>query len=387
MSSRIGLLSLTMTATLLTGRALADEPKAPPAKESPAKARVEVVFCLDTTGSMSGLIDAAKKKIWTISNQIASGKPTPELKLGLVAYRDRGDAFVSQVFDLSNDLDAIYGHLMGFKADQGGDTPESVNKALSDAVTKINWSKDKNTLRMIFLVGDAAPHMDYKDDVQYPETCKEAAKRAIIINTVLCGRDASAKEHWLNICRLAEGSFVQIEQGGGPIVVVATPFDKELAEINTEMSRTTLVFGRRDVQEKGKALSERTAELAAPAAADRAAYYARGGGGVAYDLLQNIKDGKVKLEELKKDELPPELQGKTVAEQKTLLDTLDRRRQELSTRCLELDKKRGEFITKKLAEDVKAPGADSFDSQVLNILRTQAVRANIEYAIEPKDKK
>src|SRR5207249_6913916 len=97
-------------------------------KKPAKKPQVEVVFCLDTTGSMSGLIDAAKKKIWTISNQIASGKPTPELKLGLVAYRDRKDAYVTQVYDLSNDLDAIYGHLMGFKADGGGDTPESVNQ-------------------------------------------------------------------------------------------------------------------------------------------------------------------------------------------------------------------------------------------------------------------
>ena len=59
-----------------------------PAKKEP-KPQVEVVFCLDTTGSMGGLIDAAKQKIWTIANQIASGKPTPRLKIGLVAYRDR----------------------------------------------------------------------------------------------------------------------------------------------------------------------------------------------------------------------------------------------------------------------------------------------------------
>ena len=89
-----------------------------------ARPKVEVVFCLDTTGSMGGLIDAAKKKIWAISNQIAAGKPTPDLKVGLVAYRDRGDEYVTKVFDLRpaaiiRDLDllrpiysqtAAYGH-------------------------------------------------------------------------------------------------------------------------------------------------------------------------------------------------------------------------------------------------------------------------------------
>src|SRR5438094_6628785 len=85
------------------------------------KPQVEVVFCLDTTGSMGGLIDGAKQKIWSLCNQIAGGKPTPDLKVGLVAYRDRGDEYVTRVFDLTDDLDAVHGHLMGFKADGGGD--------------------------------------------------------------------------------------------------------------------------------------------------------------------------------------------------------------------------------------------------------------------------
>src|SRR3954467_1565146 len=154
----------------------ADEKKAPTTKP-----KVEVVFCLDTTGSMGGLIDGAKAKIWSISNQIASGKPTPDLKIGLVAYRDKTDAYVTKVFDLSDDLDAIHGHLKSFQAQGGGDGPESVNQALADAVHKIKWSTDKKSLRIIFLVGDAPPHMDYRDDVKYSDTCQKAATRGILI--------------------------------------------------------------------------------------------------------------------------------------------------------------------------------------------------------------
>src|SRR5262249_44950414 len=122
-----------------------------PSKEK--KPKVEVVFCLDTTGSMGGLIEGAKQKIWSICNQTASGRPTPELKVGLVAYRDKGDEYITKVIDLSDDLDAIHGHLKGFVAKGGGDEPESVNQALDDAVNKIKWSTDKETLRIIFLVG------------------------------------------------------------------------------------------------------------------------------------------------------------------------------------------------------------------------------------------
>ena len=62
--------------------------------------------------------------------------------------------------------------------------------------------------------------------------------------------------------------------------------------------------------------------MAAPAAADRAAYNARTGGNAAYDLIDNIKDGKVKLEDIKKDELPEDMQKMTLAEQKEYLEKL-----------------------------------------------------------------
>src|SRR5829696_1825081 len=86
------------------------------AKPEVKKPKVEVVFCLDTTGSMGGLIDGAKAKIWAICNQIASGKPTPDLKVGLVAYRDRGDEYVTKVFDPTDDLDKVHGELKTFQA-------------------------------------------------------------------------------------------------------------------------------------------------------------------------------------------------------------------------------------------------------------------------------
>src|SRR3954467_4924621 len=101
--------------------ALAPAGRADHKKPATKKPKVEVVFCLDTTGSMGGLIEAAKQKIWSISNQIAGGKPTPLLKVGLVAYRDKGDAYVTKVFDLSDDLDAVHATLKGFRAEGGGD--------------------------------------------------------------------------------------------------------------------------------------------------------------------------------------------------------------------------------------------------------------------------
>jgi hypothetical protein len=78
-----------------------------------------VVFCVDRSGSMDQVIDTAKRKIWTIVNEIAQQKPTPILRIGLIGYgsADKDIKF----FPLSNDLDKVYENLSTFKCDMGGD--------------------------------------------------------------------------------------------------------------------------------------------------------------------------------------------------------------------------------------------------------------------------
>src|SRR6201984_1274331 len=120
------------------------------APTSQPKPRIEVCFVLDTTGSMGGLIEGAKQKIWSIANEMISAQPTPELKLGLIGYRDRGDEYVVKSFSLTDDIDSIYGHLRDFKEEGGGDEPESVNAALAEAIEKMPWSQHRKVLKIIF---------------------------------------------------------------------------------------------------------------------------------------------------------------------------------------------------------------------------------------------
>src|SRR5437879_1204198 len=214
---------------------------------SEAKPRIEVCFVLDTTGSMSGLIEGAKQKIWSIANEMVSAKPTPELRLGLVAYRDKGDEYVVKSFDLNNDIDAVYATLRGFAAGGGGDTPESVNEALNEAVTKLSWSGDRSVLKIIFLVGDAPPHMDYANAPKYPDLCRLAARKDLIINTIQCGNMAETTSIWQEIAKLSEGSYAAIAQSGG-VAVVATPMDGQLSKLNKEIGNTLIPYGDADLR-------------------------------------------------------------------------------------------------------------------------------------------
>lgn len=373
----LSVLVLTATMGLAGNRSVASEDKAKEAAKE-AKPQVEVVFCLDTTGSMVGLLEGAKSKIFSIYNQIISGKPAPALKVGLIAYRDRGDAYVTKVLDLTDDLDAVFGELKGFRADGGGDQPEAVNEALHAAVHKIKWSESNKTLKIIFLVGDAAPHMDYEDDVKYPETCKEACKKGIIINSIQCGSDPDCAKHWKEICTKAEGTYAQIAQDGGVQVAVATPFDEELAKLNQEMARQIIIFGDAQDQADAKNKQYRAKNLPRAEAAERAICMAKDCRLAAFDLIDAVKSGAVKLENIKPEQLPEELRKMKSDELKAHLDKVEAERTELRKKAVELDRKRSEFIQKKLAED-KGNKKDGFDEQVLETLRKQAKKHAINY--------
>ena len=103
------------------------------------------------------------------------------------------------------DLDSMYATLMDFRAEGGGDGPEDVNAALHDAVHSISWSQDPKAYQVVFLVGDAPPHMDYPDDVKYPDTVRAATAKGIVVNTILAGSDTTTEAEWRKIAHVEPG--------------------------------------------------------------------------------------------------------------------------------------------------------------------------------------
>ena len=103
--------------------------------------------------------------------------------MGLVAYRDIGDDYVTKTFDLTTDIQDLYANLLELRARGGGDWPESVNEALHVGVTKLSWTQGPEICRIMFLVGDAPPHMDYAQDTKYPEVLQHRAQNATSSST------------------------------------------------------------------------------------------------------------------------------------------------------------------------------------------------------------
>ena len=350
------------------------------APTSQSKPRIEVCFVLDTTGSMGGLLEGAKQKIWSIANEMISAQPTPELKLGLIGYRDRGDDYVVKSFSLTDDIDAIYGHLREFQAGGGGDAPESVNEALAEAIHKMPWSSDNKVLKIIFLVGDAPPHMDYPNGPKYPDLCREAAKKDLIINTIQCGEMAETKPIWQEIAKLSEGSYVGISQSGN-VAVISTPMDKELSRLNERIGTTLIPYGDSKLQAEVHAKYAVAKSAPVSAMADRLSYNSKTGKAMQGrgELVDALNDKTLKFEEIDQKQLPTELQKLDRDELQKRIAKVRDERDDLQNQIVEVSKKREAYIqseNKRLAAEGKG---DAFDQKVTETLHAQAAKKGISY--------
>lgn len=350
----------------------------------PVRPRMEVVFVLDTTGSMSGMIAGAKQKIWAIANKLKSAQPTPEISFGLVGYRDRGDAYVTQVHGLSTNLDDIYVALHAFQADGGGDEPESVNEALHIATRDLQWSADPQVLRVIFLVGDARPHMDYADDVKYPASCTLANERGILINTLQCGRLRGTETIWRDIASRTNGTYAAILQSGGSIRI-ETPYDAEINRLNRELDATIVLYGSPAEQANAARNTSMLASLSSEAVADRSGYLNKSdrsavvvGGG---DLIAELLNDRLSLETIEVTKLDPKLQALSAAERQAYLATKLDQRRTLQARLLELTARRDAAVARQLEALSGDEGA--LELKAFKVLEEQATAQGFNFEKAP----
>ena len=349
-----------------------------------AQHRIDLVFALDTTSSMGGLIEAAKEKIWSITSNLAAAQPTPEIRIGLVAYRDRGDNYVTLVHDLSTDIDSVYATLMELQAAGGGDGPESVNQALDDALNKISWSQDTNTYKVIFLVGDAEPHMDYPNERRYPQILADARKRQIRINAIQCGQDDATRVSWREIARLGAGAYLQVDQSGSA-VAISTPFDSKIAELSQALDETRLYYGsaaeRAHLQSKLDAAKKLHAGASTASRARRAEYNLSASGETNFlgenELVDAVDSGRVALDNIENDTLPSSLRAMAPADRKRLIEQKAEQRKILRQEIGKLSHKRSEYLEQK----VKELGNDeaSLDHKIQSVVKAQATAEGLRY--------
>lgn len=184
----------------------------PKARAVPAPLPVDVLFVLDTTGSMGEEIERLRSTIEIISANISALKPKPALRFGMVLYKDREDDYDTKVVPLTADLGKFQAALDGVAADGGGDEPEDLQSALHDAVGAINWNKDG--IRLGFIVTDASTHLDYGQSYTYASAAREAKAKGIKLFSIGAGGLPIEGEYVLRqVAQYSQGKYIFLTYG------------------------------------------------------------------------------------------------------------------------------------------------------------------------------
>ncbi len=179
---------------------------------APDHATIDVAFCVDTTSSMDDEVAALRSTLLTVVERIRAVQPYGRLRIGGVAYRDQGEAYVAQPFDFTDDPAEAQRTIQRVDTAGGGDGPEAVNEALDVAVNRLSWTPE-GALRVLFLIGDAGPHLERGRP--YTETMRRAAEKGIKIVTVGCsGLDPTGEFVWRQLAAFTLGRFAFVSYGG-----------------------------------------------------------------------------------------------------------------------------------------------------------------------------
>jgi hypothetical protein len=343
----------------------------------PSGKPVDLVICLDVSGSMQGLIDSAKLKLWDIVNELATVKPTPRLRVAIYSYGGQGgeytiaNGYTRKEVDLTTDLDKVYEKLNALRITGHDEYVTGVSKR---APTEQDFSKDKHALKLIFVCGNEEADQDPK--VKLANLAKLTKEMDVIVNTIYCGpENDTIAPGWKAVAEQCGGKFASINMNKAGATVVATPFDKDLNALSGKLNGTYLFYGKahEELKQNQVAQDSNATKAALGAGAARAATK----GGDLYRNTQDVidklaEDSKFDVNKLKDDELPAELKKLKPEERTALIKKKTEERAELQKQIKELATKRAKHIEDETRKAPKDASEKSLDDALKATIRTQA---------------
>jgi hypothetical protein len=337
---------------------------------------VDLVIALDVSGSMEGLIDSAKQRLWDITNELAQARPVPALRVAILSYGrpSHGEqaGYVRVDLPFTADLDAVNATLFAFRTD-GGD--EYVARAIQTSLDSLQWSEKDDALQIVFVAGNESAEQDPQLTVE--RAAGAAARRGIVVNAIYCGADNDAEAaSWRRIAASTNGLYASIDQHAAAVANVATPFDARLAELNVELNATYVAFGV--AGERGRmeqvAQDGNAAAMSPAAAASRTVAKA----GVLYrsewDLVDAVRSGQA-LADIPVADLPAEMQALAPAEREAYVGEKIERREDLQRQVGELAAERSRYI----AAQTRDAGDSGLDAAILKGIREVAATKGFSF--------
>ena len=329
---------------------------------------------------MDGLIDQAKSQLWKIVNELATTKKDGQsVNLFVALYEYGKDAIPAQEGHLRNivpftqDLDKISDELFKLKTNGG---QEYCGKVILDAVNNLQWKKSNDELKIIFIAGNE-PFT--QGDVDYKSACKKAVKNGIVVNTIFCGNyDEGVQTMWKDGADLSDGKCLNIDHNA-VIAHIDAPQDYEIVKLGQELNKTYIAFGHNG-REKKELQAEQDAnsiglsnEVMVQRSVTKSGSQYKNS---SWDLVDAKRDGLVKIEELKDDELPDEMKKMSVQERKAYLDKMENEREQIQNKINQLNDERSKFVAKKMFEN---RNDNTLDVVMIKTIREQAKLKNYKF--------
>jgi hypothetical protein len=359
------------------GSTAAADTIAPPAQ----RRDVDLVIALDVSGSMDGLIESAKQRLWDITNELAQARPTPALRVAILSYGrpsyGEQTGYVRVDLPFTADLDAVNATLFAFQTD-GGD--EYVARAIQTSLDKLQWSQDPNALQVVFVAGNESAEQDPLLTIE--RATAAAARRGIVVNAIYCGSDGSDEARgWQRVAASTNGLYASIDQNAAAVANVATPFDARLAALNDELNGTYVAFGRSGERGRANQLTQDGNAAAASPAAAASRVVAKAGAlyRAEWDLVDAVQSGK-ELADIPATDLPAEMQALDAAEREAYVREKTERRAGLQREIGELAAERSRYIEEQKRADAGA--ATGLDAAILEGIREVAAAKGFEFAAE-----
>jgi hypothetical protein len=345
-----------------------------PTTTPPTTRPVDLAICLDTSGSMDGLIDAARQNIWAIVNDLALAQPQPQLRIALLTFGNDGHdparGWVEIATPFTTDLDLVSMKLFALTTNGG---TELVGRVTRTAVDELGWSEDPHALKILVVAGNESAEQDQQ--VDFRTVCKDAATRGIVIDSIYCGDpDDALAPAWRELATRADGAFAHIAKDGGA-VAIASPFDAALTALGTRLNATYIPFGASGAscQQNQSTQDWNAAQAHAATSAERAVSKATANYSCAsWDLVDALAQGQVELATLDRALLPEPLRALAEAELRAEVDRQQARRAALQVGILALREEREAFVTAELQRLAAGADAAAFEFAVRRAVRAQA---------------
>lgn len=346
------------------------------------KPKIQLAILLDTSSSMSGLIDQTRNQLWQVVNEFSKAERDglkPTLEVAVYEYGNNtlsaSNGYVRKVTGLTGELDQVSEALFSLTTNGGN---EYCGYAIKTAVNELPWSRSDGDIKAIFIAGNE-PFT--QGPVFYKNAISIAKQKGITVNTIHAGNmQQGANSGWKDGALLAGGEFMSIDHNF-KVAHIDAPQDKKIAILNEKLNRTYVPYGvkgrknseRQKIQDnKSSAISG--ALLSKRVEAKASSMYDNS----SWDLVDALAKGKADLEKIDEKELPENLRKLSKDKRKDFIQNKVKERIKLKKQIGELSLERNKFVAEKKKETA-APGPATVNEAISVAIQKQGIAKNYKF--------